>query len=246
MTMAGLILLSDIHANLSALESVISHFTRHYQAEGVILLGDIINYGMRPREVMSCLASLKLPILASIRGNHEQGIFDGDTKEFSTDRGRRALDFTRRMLGESGMRQLERMCAPTGTSELTIAGKRILLVHGSLDNPYWGKLTRENVPAEMYQDYDYVLSGHSHIPHLFEMMYPAERPLYRNRRRTVFVNPGSVGQPRNHNPRAQYAYLDIAADTVHFNSVEYDIDLEQSLYTPDIDPFYRERLTRGI
>ena len=91
-----------------------------------------------------------------------------------------------------------------------------------------------------------MLSGHSHIPHLFEMMYPAERPLYRNRRRTVFVNPGSVGQPRNHNPRAQYAYLDIAADTVHFNSVEYDIDLEQSLYTPDIDPFYRERLTRGI
>ena len=73
-----------------------------------------------------------------------------------------------------------------------------------------------------------------------------ENPLMRNNKKTVFINPGSVGQPRNHNPRAQYAILDTETGECQLLSAEYDIAYEQSLYQEEIDPFYKERLERGV
>ena len=72
-------------------------------------------------------------------------------------------------------------------------------------------------------------------------------PEYRNKKRTIFLNPGSVGQPRNHNPRAQYLFVDTEKEIFHFNSVEYDVEYEQSLYEgANIDNFYKIRLKNGI
>lgn len=97
-----------------------------------------------------------------------------------------------------------------------------------------------------YARYDFVLCGHSHVPHLTEHFYSVQNPDYRNKKRVVFINPGSVGQPRNHNPRAQYAYFDTDTEAIHFNSAAYDIESERSLYPSDLDEFYSERLVRGI
>ena len=63
--------------------------------------------------------------------------------------------------------------------------------------------------------------------------------------KVVFINPGSVGQPRNHNPKAQYAILDTEKG-VSLISVPYDVKFEQSLYNDQVDPFYSERLTNGV
>ena len=67
----------------------------------------------------------------------------------------------------------------------------------------------------------------------------------RNRKRTLFINPGSVGQPRNHVPRAHYAVLDPACG-VHLVSCGYDIACEQGLYDGSVDFFYRDRLAKGV
>ncbi|MDR3243597.1 MAG: metallophosphoesterase family protein, partial [Elusimicrobiota bacterium] len=95
-------------------------------------------------------------------------------------------------------------------------------------------------------DYDYALFGHSHIPLYFEKYFTVNNQSMRNKKKTVFINPGSVGQPRNHNNRACYAVLDTISGRLHLNNVEYDIAFEQKLYNAKVDEFYKTRLERGI
>ncbi len=244
----SLVVLSDIHGNLSALNAVISDFECRYpQINRIAVLGDIINYGMRPNAVIDRLRELadKYKILVNLYGNHEKALLDGDTRRFSTDRGRQVLGVTRNMLTADSIDYLH-ILNSNGYEDLEISGKNILFVHGSGEDPFWGKLKEDSVRDTRYSKFDYVISGHSHIPHLIENFYPADRPEFRNKKRTIFLNPGSVGQPRNHNPHAQYLYIDFVTETFHFNSVEYDIKTEQALYTNEIDKFYSERLTNGI
>lgn len=241
------IVLSDIHANLSALRAALRHARNSYSGFSIIILGDIINYGMRPNEVIAELRQLSEPIEFILSGNHEQALRDGDDTRFSTDRGRAVLACTKRMLADESRAFLNCDVLPSGSTEfVTSTGKKVLAIHGSLDDPFWGVIDSCSSRDERYAPYDYVLSGHSHIPHLIEEFHAADAPELRNRHRTVFLNPGSVGQPRNQNPRAQYMFWDPDTETVHFNSAAYDIAEEQSLYTDEADPFYRDRLLRGI
>lgn len=242
------IVLSDIHGNLSALKAVISDFdSRGYNPDGIIILGDNINYGMRPNEVVEELRQLseRYTVLVNIFGNHEKALIDGDTSHFSTQRGKAVLDFTRTHLTEESMEYINCL-TKEGFSEQVVEGKKILFIHGSIVDPYWGKLNIDTVNDKAYEEYDFVISGHSHIPHLIERFYTSDNPEYRNRKRTVFLNPGSVGQPRNHNPRAQYLYMELSSEIFHFNSVPYDIDTERSLFTDEVDGFYSSRLINGI
>lgn len=243
------VVLSDIHANLSALKAVIQDFKDKYSPDGVILLGDLINYGMRPNEVISeiKLLSLEFPIICNLHGNHERALIDSEQlPRFSSERGRTILEYTKRVLTRDSFEYVYNQMEIEGYSELLIHGCSILCVHGSLRDVYWGKLSPESMKDGEYARYDYVLSGHSHIPHHVEMFYSGGLPELRGKKRTVFLNPGSVGQPRNQNPSAQYLYWDMEAGLFHQNSVNYDIELEQSLYTDEVDVFYRDRLFKGI
>ena len=63
---------------------------------------------------------------------------------------------------------------------------------------------------------------------------------------TVFINPGSVGQPRNHNPNAHFAIWDTDDESVELLTVKYDIESEIKKFTDDVDVFYKERIRKGI
>lgn len=244
----SIIILSDIHGNLSALNSIIDDFeTKEYRPNSIAILGDNINYGMRPDEVIECLKNLseKYNIIVNLFGNHEKAIIDGDTSHFSTERGKQMLDYTRKNISKNSLDYIKGL-TKEGFTESVINGIRILFIHGSLLDPYWGKLNPDTADNNQYSQYDYVISGHSHIPQLFEKFYTFDNLEYRNKKRTIFLNPGSVGQPRNHNPRAQYLYIEIESEIFHFNSVVYDIKAEQVLYTNETDSFYRNRLENGI
>lgn len=243
-----IIVLSDIHGNLSALDSVVGDIEkRSYHPDAIAVLGDNINYGMRPNDVIGRLMYLseRYRIIVNLFGNHEKALLDGDTTHFSTERGRRVLDFTRGNLTEESVSYIRGLTGE-GLKEIETGGRKLLFIHGSLVDPYWGKLNEGTVDDLRYSGYDFVISGHSHIPHLIEHFYPADNPEYRNKKRTVFLNPGSVGQPRNHNPRAHYLYMEISSETFHFNSVPYDIGKERSLFTDEVDGFYSDRLINGI
>ena len=99
---------------------------------------------------------------------------------------------------------------------------------------------------EEYFAFDYVFSGHSHIPHFFEKYFPANNIQSRNQKKTIFINPGSVGQPRNLNCMAQYVVIDTDTEQVHFNKQAYDMKKEMALFTDEVDVFYRNRLMFGV
>ena len=239
-------ILSDIHANLSALNSVLENIRNNHVVDSYVLLGDIVNYGMRPNEVIAEFEQLDKPILANIWGNHECAMVDdSQLPHFSTDRGRSALMYMRNILSEHSKQYMDGMIKD-GYTELDIEGKKILLIHGDMKDVYWGNMTDAEQHDECYKKYDFVLNGHSHVPQYNEVYFAEENPLMRNNKKTVFINPGSVGQPRNHNPRAQYAILDTETGECQLLSAEYDIAYEQSLYQEEIDPFYKERLERGV
>ena len=233
------LLLSDIHANLTALRAVLTHAANKYGvALPIIHLGDVIDYCMRPNETINELAQVSDRFVANIRGNHEMAYFGVEADRFSSSRGLEANQFTQRHLDGDGKRFISKM--EVGEKELVLDGRRILCVHGDLHDLYWGKMPVEEMNDACYESFDFVFSGHTHVPHL---RYVFDK---KTGRKTVFVNPGSVGQPRNCNPLAQYAVVDLENYAVSFEGVSYDIVIEQELFNEELHSYYRERLSKGI
>ena len=239
------LVMSDIHGNLAAIEAVMDLAGSFPDIAGCILLGDLIDYGMHSNEVISMVRQFPFQILCNIWGNHERAVCLGDFGRFSSERGRVSARNTMAHLRESSWKYLQENMVREGVFSFDVAGKKCLAVHGSLEDYFWKNL---DFGGDMlpYKEYDYVFSGHSHIPHFVEKFYAAEDAGHRNRKKTIFINPGSVGQPRNHNPRAQFALLNFDTGAVAFQNEEYDIKREQAAFTGEVDLFYRDRLEHGI
>lgn len=243
------LVLSDIHGNVSAFDAVLNDCAGENFA-GVILLGDLIDYGMRSNEIVQKLIELeagdwKNNIIANIWGNHEKLVVDKDLERLSSDRGRVMARYTARQLSDASIEYIQHSMNKTGIQEFEICGLKCLAVHGSLDDHYWKAIGPDNLRGD-YVGYDMVFGGHSHYSHVFTHFYPVENPELRNKKAVIFINPGSVGQPRNQNPYAQYAVVSLPSKRVELRAVEYDFEYEQSLYPNEIDEFYKTRLTRGV
>lgn len=241
-----LVLLSDIHANVTALQAVLKDIESIGEVDSFALLGDFVNYGPRPNEAIEIAKQLSKPLVVNLWGNHEYSIFGGSLDRFATDRGRAVLKYTNTILTEDSREYLNKCMNHQGMEEKEIGGKRILFMHGNLDDPYWGKFGIDKMNDERFAEYDYVISGHSHVPHYVEHFFSSDNVEYRNKKRTIFINPGSVGQPRNHNPYAQYGILGIESGDYEHRCVWYDVKEEQKLFSNSVDNFYKDRLTLGI
>ena len=238
-------IISDIHGNMYAFQAVVEDM-KHYNVQGCILLGDLIDYGMQSNEVISYLSnSLEFMIVCNIWGNHEKAIIENDYSRFSSLRGTISAKYTASVLNEQSRVFLNTKMQQEGLCEFVLKGKKCLAVHGSLEDHYWNAVFPDNEKGD-YKKYEIVFSGHSHIPHLFSRLYCADDPYRRNKKSVLFINPGSVGQPRNHNPNAQYALIDINQLSVIFRTVPYDVNKAMSLYDGSVDDFYRIRLKTGV
>lgn len=247
-----LLILSDIHSNQNAFQAVLARAAQITDIKACILLGDLIDYGMHSNEVIQMVQNLPYPVLCNIRGNHEDAVIENEYNRFSSDRGRDCARYTRSILSRNSWDYICHEMEPWGMKEFDCGGKRCLAVHGSLEDIYWKSINPENICLEKdrtertYKDYDYVFSGHSHVPHFVEKYGACEDAKRRNKKKVIFINPGSVGQPRNLNNMAQFAVLDIETEQVIFEKVRYDIHAEQSAYHGQVDNFYRERLEWGV
>ncbi|MBQ3841111.1 MAG: metallophosphoesterase family protein [Ruminiclostridium sp.] len=238
-------IISDIHGNMYALEKVAEDLWA-FDPCGIILLGDLIDYGMQSDEAVEYIRSgWKDRIICNIWGNHERAILTSDFGRFSSQRGVESAKHTASLLTEETIGYLNNDLVHDGMYEFELDGKKVLAVHGSLEDCYWKSVSPDNVRGD-YSKYDIVLSGHSHYSHVFTKFYDADDPERRNKHAVMFINPGSVGQPRNHNPAAQYALLDTKTMSVYLRAVEYDIEAAMSLYDGSVDDFYRSRLLTGV
>lgn len=239
------LIMSDIHGNQQALRAVLDAAAACPDIKGCILLGDLIDYGMHSNEVIQMVRELPYPVLCSIRGNHEDAVLQDAYSRFSSERGRDSARFTRSLLHPQSWDYIRHEMSGCGRKEFELCGKKCLAVHGSLEDEYW-KSIRPTEQLLEYRDYDYVFSGHSHLPHMVEKYYECIDAKRRNKKKTVFINPGSVGQPRNLNPMAQFVILEIKQESAVFRKAPYDIAAEQAAYHGQVDDFYCDRLEWGI
>ena len=244
---AKYLILSDIHGNVSAFDAVLND-CREENFNGIIILGDCIDYGMRSNEIIQKINMLENTgwnILVNIRGNHEKLVMDRDLERLSSDRGRVMAQYTLSHLSSDSENYIRTKMKASGSHEFLLDGFRCLAVHGSLEDHFWKAIDPDNLRGD-YSTYDIVFSGHSHYSHCFTHFYPASDPILRNKKAVMFINPGSVGQPRNQNPNAQYSVISMPSRCVELRAVPYDVEFEQSLYPEEIDDFYKTRLSKGI
>lgn len=237
--------MSDIHGNLEAADAAKRRLGRIKDIEGIILLGDLIDYGPHSNEVIQLAANLPYPVLCNIWGNHEAAIVKGQYERFSTERGKACACHTYKHLSRTSHDYLVHEMHRGGRYEFDICGRKCLAVHGSLSDEYWKGIRPED-GLEEYGKFDYVFSGHTHLPHYFERYYPVEDAQKRNRKKTIFLNPGSVGQPRNLNAMAQCAVVNMESEEITIVKCPYDISKEQNAFPVEINEFYKHRLEYGI
>lgn len=240
-----ILVMSDIHGNEQALNAVITKTEANYRIDACFLLGDIIDYGMHSNEVIEMIKKLPYPVFCNIRGNHEDAVVTDSYEHFSSERGEQSAKYTRSVLSEEAWQYIRHEMTSSGVYVFECAQRRCLAVHGSLADQYWKSINIEKDFLD-YVDYDYVFSGHSHLPHFVEKYYPVEDARKRNKKKIIFINPGSVGQPRNHNPMAQFVVFDMETEAIFFDKAAYDISKEQSAYVGQVDEFYKERLEVGV
>lgn len=213
---------SDIHANLAALEAVLAAVDLDPPDE-IWCLGDLVGYGARPNE---CCAIVAERATTCLGGNHDLAVRGTiDLSDFSGDAGI-AAEWTRAVLTPESLAFLETL-EPQGTAH------GVALYHGSASDPVWEYVLSDEAAATtfMLTGAQTVLVGHSHVAlavssSLGGGLAPQGTTLDLAASRWL-LNPGSVGQPRDGDPRAAYLTLDLDARTATFERVEYDIERTQ-------------------
>lgn len=219
-----ILVISDIHANLTAFEAVLADARGEW--DEIWCLGDVIGYGPDPNE---CVDLLRSHPHTCLRGNHDlAGLGEIDVKTFNP-AARRAIEWTQAEISDESRRYLEGL-----PSRMTIEGYTI--AHASPRLPVWEYVLDEHTARENLKhfDTDCCLVGHTHVALIFastngtiQMLAPNYKAPVRLVETRTIVNPGSVGQPRDHDPRAAYGLLDLETASWQHRRVPYDIAATQ-------------------
>lgn len=217
-------IVSDVHSNLAAFQAVVEHMEGGGPVEEVWCLGDTVGYGPFPNECIQLLRSYRH---ACIAGNHDWAAVGRlDVSDFNPEAAA-AIRWTHRQLTPQSVTYLEGL-------PLTLVRGDFTLSHGSPQNPIWEYLLSETGAAASFSHFEtrYCLIGHSHVPLLFHLDEKGGVSLRGLPRDESFrledgrwiINPGSVGQPRDGDPRAAYAVYESDRDEFRHFRVPYDVE----------------------
>lgn len=245
-------IISDIHANLAALEAVLADIDSIGDISEIWCLGDIVGYGPQPVECYH-LAMERCSIV--IKGNHEKALEPNGGERFN-ERARRAISWTHdtiSALPDGGQILTDISNLPTNFTR-----ENMLFVHGSPSDPTNEYLMpRDSIKREkmrrqfpMFETYCFV--GHTHFPGVIEegevFVKPEDMMMgiyFLDNACKAIINVGSVGQPRDHNSDSCYVVFD--GDSVKYRRVKYDIEKTRKLIyaTDGIDNILGDRLVAG-
>ena len=208
---------SDIHSNLHALEAVLEALENDAPDE-LWCLGDLVGYGPRPNE---CCALIEARAAVCLAGNHDLAVIGTiDLDEFHGDAALAARQ-NRRALTPESRAFLDRL-EPSGTAH------GVALYHASARDPVWEYVLSDEAASATLAvaGAPLVLVGHSHVALRFNELEgglaPADTTVEFGDAPTL-LNPGSVGQPRDGDPRAAYLLVDLGARRAEFRRVAYDV-----------------------
>jgi putative phosphoesterase len=211
-------IVSDVHGNLPALDAVLTDI-RAERLETIYCLGDLVGYAPFPNEVVDRVRRERIP---TVMGNYDDGVgFErrecgcAYTAPVDQELGQRSLEWTKAHTTAQNKAYLRSLVHEI---RLEIDGRRVLLVHGSPRK--MNEYLFEDRPRSSFERIarsskaDVIVFGHTHVPYTTVV------------EDVLFVNVGSVGKPKDGDPRACYALVDFAAaDPVSFRRVPYDIEV---------------------
>jgi predicted phosphodiesterase len=239
------LIVSDVHANLEALEAVLADARARGGFDQVWCLGDVVGYGPDPG---ACLDLLRQQEMTCIAGNHDYAACGRiGVEEFNT-HAAQAILWTASQLDKvqkeflAGLREME-------------SREGFTLVHGTLKEPVWEYLVNQYAALDTFSRLEsrYCLVGHSHLPFVCTESeglalfgpFVEGAPVKLESRRLIF-NPGSVGQPRDGDPRASYALYDEDTAGITRHRAAYDVGkVQEKMRRVGLPEYLAERLRHG-
>jgi predicted phosphodiesterase len=235
-------LFGDIHANLEALEAVLADAA----SQGVtdyVCLGDVVGYNADPAACLNIVRDMGCP---TVKGNHDADASENHSLETMNPVAATALQWTREQLDEEQRLWLKRLRMVRQVADYTI-------VHSTLDQPaHWNYVTNrfDAMSNFSYQFTQLCFHGHTHVPRVYMKSdkvreVPAESVIIEPGAK-YFVNIGSVGQPRDGDPRPCYVIYDKDNHLIVFHRVEYDVSKTQAkIIAAGLPKMLAERLAEG-
>jgi predicted phosphodiesterase len=244
------LILSDIHSNQEALEACVQR-GKEAGYDSVLCCGDIVGYGPNPIEAIDHIRNLNA---VTIRGNHDRVAAGLDEATQFNPHARRAIYWTREVLPESHRAYLSNLAV--GPLAVT---QEAQLVHGAVTHEDDYIFTEADADENfLLTDKHITFFGHSHFPVVFVSDGRGKALLATSYEfdefiavkcesgRKLFVNPGSVGQPRDGDPRASFAIWDADHGRVEFYRMEYDIPrTQEKMHAAQLPVYLIDRLAHG-
>lgn len=247
-------IISDIHSNLEAFQAVLADVDSQ-GIEEIYCLGDLVGYGPNPLECIDLMMSLGDRVKTCLLGNHDQAtIFDPEGFNSVAEQ---AIFWTRGMLegarGENAQNRLMFLCE----IPRSFRDDKFMYVHGSPRNPlneyvFFDDIYEEGKMEKLFSVVpQYCFQGHTHVPGVFseDLRYHAfqelENGLFELGSQKLMINVGSVGQPRDRDPRA--CYVVAYDDRIEYRRIPYNVDAvyKKILAIPELDNFLGDRLRLG-
>jgi diadenosine tetraphosphatase ApaH/serine/threonine PP2A family protein phosphatase len=239
------LIISDVHANLTALEAVLSDAAPF---DRVWCLGDVVGYGPDPNACIEVLQNL--PGLQCVKGNHDAAVSGDIRLDAFNYEARKALDWMVSQVTTDHLKWLSSLEEKIDFDEIT-------LVHGSPRWPIWEYVMDLRIARQNMNQFEtpICLVGHTHIPCVFQMessdvgstrmiLMATDMPFSLNHK--SIVNPGSVGQPRDHNPKASYMVYDDEQNLWVHRRVDYDIhEVQKRIRAAGLPLRHADRLSEG-
>lgn len=235
---------SDVHSNLEALEAVIEA----YKSEAIdkyFCIGDSVGYGANPNE---CVAKIKAITAVAVAGNHDQASINLYPADNLNSFARQAVLWTADYINEETRYFLEGL-------KLTFKNEDLTLVHGTLDNPEEFNYLSDSDDA--WRTFGILQTnlcfiGHTHLPGIFirdmlDNVFYRQDPSFKLKQGNKYIiNVGSVGQPRDGDPRAGFCIFDSGSQTIHLERAAYDIaQARRKIIEAGLPQYLGDRLLSG-
>ena len=233
---------SDLHANLEATEAVMAD-AQEKECTHYVCLGDLVGYNANPHECVEIVRALECPV---VKGNHdEQACLTESSRDFN-ELAERAIEWTRANLSDEDKSWLADL-------RLTRQVRDFTIVHATLDTPAeWGYVFNnlDAVASFTYQHTTVCFFGHTHVAGAFVRDDGVKRikteQLMIEPGKKYFVNTGSVGQPRDGDPRAAYCIYHTDRNVVEQRRIRYDLPAAQKkIIQAGLPRLLAERLELG-
>lgn len=234
--------IADIHANLDALQVVLEDI-KQQKCTHVVCLGDVVGYGADPKACLDIIRGMNIPV---VKGNHDEYIGLDDNPDGFNDAAAEAVTWSRNQLTPEDRQWLRELKYFRLVANFSI-------VHATLDAPQrWGYVFEklEAAASFTYQNTQVCFFGHTHVPVAFIRDTGVRGGTYSKFRvepgKKYFVNVGSVGQPRDRNPKAAYVIYDLPQQTIELRRLDYDIAAQQrKIRAAGLPERLAERLATG-